>query len=150
MKITAKTDYPKHEHREDTFNLGLTMAGAVSAGAYTGGVLDYLFEVLDKWEKAKTGDLKIDGYNKEDIPKHKVSIDVMGGTSAGGMTTIMTALYAIKGIINPVTSKESGTAGGVKNNLFYDSWVNLDDEESDLTFDKALKTNDIIDEKKIL
>jgi hypothetical protein len=36
-----------------TFHLGLTMAGAVSAGCYTAGVMDYLFEALDLWERAK-------------------------------------------------------------------------------------------------
>ena len=40
---------------DDEFHLGITMAGAVSAGCYTGGVMDYLFELLDLWEKAKTG-----------------------------------------------------------------------------------------------
>ena len=55
--------YDHHEYENDTFYLGLTMAGAVSAGAYTGGVLDYIFEVLDKWEKAKTGELQIPGFN---------------------------------------------------------------------------------------
>ncbi|WP_315823431.1 hypothetical protein [Paraflavitalea speifideaquila] len=28
------------------FRLGITMAGAASAGCYTGGVMDYLFEIL--------------------------------------------------------------------------------------------------------
>ena len=36
--------------------MGLTMAGAVSAGCYTAGVLDYLFEILDLWERAKKGE----------------------------------------------------------------------------------------------
>jgi hypothetical protein len=145
----SENNYAKHQYQEDTFNLGLTMAGAVSAGAYTGGVLDYLFEVLDKWEKAKNGDLIIDGFNKEDIPKHKVSIDVMGGTSAGGMTTIMAALYAIKGRVNPVTSDEANSIGGDKNNLFYNTWVNLDDDIKNLTFDKALMTDDLKESGKI-
>ena len=34
----SENNYAKHQYQEDTFNLGLTMAGAVSAGAYTGGV----------------------------------------------------------------------------------------------------------------
>lgn len=38
---------------ENTFKLCITMAGAVSAGAYTAGVLDYLIETLDLWEKAR-------------------------------------------------------------------------------------------------
>lgn len=36
-----------------TFKIGLTMAGAISGGAYTAGVLDFLFEALAEWEKAK-------------------------------------------------------------------------------------------------
>ncbi|MCE7990946.1 MAG: hypothetical protein HEP71_03160 [Roseivirga sp.] len=137
-------------YKDDTFYLGLTMAGAVSAGAYTGGVLDYLFEVLDKWERAKTGELEIPGFAKEDIPKHKVMIDAIGGTSAGGMTTAMAALYAIKGEINPVTDNEADKPGGKKNNLLYDSWVNLADDTKGLTLTKGLSKDDIVSEQKIL
>src|SRR5271163_2793770 len=32
-----------------TFKIGINMAGAVSAGAYTAGVLDFLIEALDAW-----------------------------------------------------------------------------------------------------
>ena len=35
------------------FELGLVLAGAVSAGAYTAGVLDFLMEAMDAWERAK-------------------------------------------------------------------------------------------------
>jgi Cft2 family RNA processing exonuclease len=38
---------------ENTFHLGITMAGAVSAGAYTAGFIDYLIEILEFWEKQK-------------------------------------------------------------------------------------------------
>jgi hypothetical protein len=33
--------------------LGICMAGAVSAGAYTAGVMDYLIETLERWEQLK-------------------------------------------------------------------------------------------------
>jgi len=36
-----------------TFHLAITMAGAVSAGAYTAGVVDYLLESLEKWTRLK-------------------------------------------------------------------------------------------------
>jgi predicted patatin/cPLA2 family phospholipase len=36
-----------------SFHLGVIMAGAVSAGAYTAGVLDFLMEVLEQWYAAK-------------------------------------------------------------------------------------------------
>ena len=35
------------------FKICLTMAGAVSAGAFTAGVMDYLLETLELWEQAK-------------------------------------------------------------------------------------------------
>ncbi len=41
---------------EPTFEIGLTMAGAVSAGAYSGGVLDFLLQALDAWEQEKQHD----------------------------------------------------------------------------------------------
>ena len=62
--------------------MGLCMAGAVSAGAYTAGVMDYLLEALGEWEKRR---------NEPGVPSHKVVIPVMGGASAGGMTSVMAA-----------------------------------------------------------
>jgi len=38
---------------QKTFRLGIAMAGAVSAGAYTAGAMDYLLEALESWQKAK-------------------------------------------------------------------------------------------------
>ena len=35
------------------FHIGISMAGAISAGAYTAGVMDYLLESLENWQKAK-------------------------------------------------------------------------------------------------
>ena len=127
-----------------TFNVGITMAGAGSAGCYTGGAMDYLFEILDLWEKAKQKNLP--GYEKfySLIPPHNVVIDAMGGTSAGGMTTCMSAVYALKGEINPVT--DPGVTGVKRDNIFYDSWVMLDDDlESDgeKTLFKAFNSDDL-------
>ena len=48
------------------FRIAINMAGAISAGAYTAGVLDFLVEALDAWYQAKTGD--------EFVPTHSVSI----------------------------------------------------------------------------
>ena len=52
------------------FQIGLCMAGAVSAGSYTAGVIDYLTEALEEWEKRK---------GTAGIPTHEVEIPVMGG-----------------------------------------------------------------------
>lgn len=127
-----------------TFYLGLTLAGAGSAGCYTGGVMDYLFEILDLWEKAKNKNLS--GFEEwyDKVPQHNVMIDAMGGASAGGMTAMMSAIYVLNGKINPV--KDASITGGKRDNVFYDSWVNLADDPDDKgekTLAKALKTNDL-------
>jgi hypothetical protein len=35
------------------FRIGINMAGAISAGVYTAGVLDLVIEALDQWHEAK-------------------------------------------------------------------------------------------------
>jgi len=66
------------------FRLGINMAGAISAGAYTAGVFDFLIEALQQWEKAKN--------NNQPVPRHLVSIEVVSGASAGGMCSGLGAL----------------------------------------------------------
>ncbi|MNS18805.1 Patatin-like phospholipase [compost metagenome] len=102
---------------QKTFHLGLCMAGAVSAGAYTAGVMDYLIETLERWEKAKqSGD--------PSIPTHTIIIDIIGGASAGGMTSIIAAA-AMQTQINHIQPTNRDDEIYKKSNKFYDSWVNL-------------------------
>src|ERR1700727_1347057 len=68
-----------------TFHLGINMAGAVSAGAYTAGALDFLTEALEQWYEAK-------GVANPAVPLHDVSIDVFSGASAGGMCAAISAV----------------------------------------------------------
>ncbi|MEP6673940.1 MAG: hypothetical protein ABJA78_02250 [Ferruginibacter sp.] len=132
-----------------TFHIGITMAGAGSAGCYTSGVMDYIFEALQLWEQAASRNLA--GYEEfyDLIPQHNVMIDVMGGTSAGGITTLMSALYALNGNINPVTDPTA--INGKKDNIFYDTWVRLDDDDDDgggkKTLEKAWELSDLDDDK---
>jgi hypothetical protein len=134
---------------QEVFHIGLTMAGAVSAGCYTAGVMDYLFEILELWENCKNSDFPM-GWDSEMakfIPQHKVEIDVMGGASAGGMTTVMAAIYAMKGKINPVSDPSNKTSK--KGNLLYDSWVLMGDtEQSKLKLlEKTLTLDDLTSDK---
>lgn len=134
-----------------TFHLGITMAGAVSAGAYTAGFMDYLIEVLELWEekKEKNRELGEDNplYDRE-IPMHDVCIDVFGGASAGGMVGMITALSTFSKM-EPVRKPSNVKTG----NILYDSWVLLDDDvDPDIqnkvaTFQKMLTTQDIQDSK---
>ncbi len=75
------------------FHIGLAMAGAVSAGAYTAGVLDFLIEALDEWQKAKD--------RGEDVPQHEVFISTISGTSAGGITAAL-GLASIAGGVRSI------------------------------------------------
>lgn len=133
--------------KNPTFHIGITMAGAGSAGCYTGGVMDYLFETLDLWNKVKKGELKEFEEYSRSIPQHDVSIDVIGGTSAGGITACLAAVYALEGKINPVTDSTL-TGAKKRDNIFYDSWVLLaDDVNGKKTLDKAFSTDDLADNK---
>lgn len=128
-----------------TFNLGITMAGAVSAGAYTAGFMDYLIEVLNKWEEHKiTIRKKLQNHEpltefEKKIPLHDVSIEALGGASAGGMVSMITALACYK-TFEPVDTPTDQVTG----NFLYDSWVLLNDdiEKNISTFEKMLSTED--------
>lgn len=130
-----------------TFHLGITMAGAVSAGAYTAGFMDYLIEVLELWEERKEKNRllkKNDPAYDPTIPMHDVCIDAFGGASAGGMVGMITALSTFSKM-EPVRKPSDVKTG----NILYDSWVLLDDDvdpaiqDKIATFQKMLTTNDI-------
>ena len=87
------------------FEIGLVMAGAVSAGAYQGGVIDFLIEALDTWYE-----LKSHSQDPSSIPPHDVKIKVMSGSSAGGIT----AAIASANLFTPFQPIE---------NKLYESWV---------------------------
>lgn len=74
------------------FLIGITMAGAVSAGAYTAGVLDYLFRAIDA-HNANVA--PADAAPDDPRPRHRVVVKVMSGSSAGGVS----AGLAVAGLI---------------------------------------------------
>ena len=124
----------------DTFRVGLCMAGAVSAGAYTAGVVDYLLEALEEWEKRKAR-------HDADVPRHKVVIPVIGGASAGGMTGVITA-SALEGEIKPVPVPEKkDILKEHPENRFYNTWVDLLGEDM---FVKMMDNSDIKKNKNVV
>lgn len=112
------------------FHLGICMAGAVSAGAYTAGVMDYLLEALEAYEKVR---------GQPGIPKHKVEIPVLGGASAGGMTAIITAA-ALQQEMYPIDKPGADLLEEHKDHILYHSWVDLTGRDM---FAKMLETDDI-------
>ena len=83
------------EEQSDTkFEIGLVMAGAISAGAYTAGVVDFLFKALDAWYNPQR--LASDGWGGP-TPPHDVKLKTMAGASAGGMCAALTAVSILDG-----------------------------------------------------
>lgn len=124
----------------ENFHLGLCLAGAISAGAYTAGVLDYLFEALKDWEeKKKTG-------SPSEVPQHTVKLSVIGGASAGGMTGMIAGLSLFNGFA-PAKKIPQNLNSIIPENPFYHAWV--DQLEEEITscyrsmFDYLLNTEDV-------
>jgi hypothetical protein len=127
MTIETKNNPP--------FEIGLVMAGAVSAGAYTAGVMDYLIETLEAWEETKNAErkkLKNDPNYQPSIPLHDIEIKVMTGASAGGMTTAIAAVELLRRAQHPEKVKEKNYRS-----LMYQAWV----EKIDIT--RLLQTHDL-------
>ena len=112
---------------QKTFEIGLVMAGAISAGAYTAGVMDFLIEALDAYEAAKAQP----GW---DGPTHAVRVPLMAGASAGGMTSAMAALQAF----HDIDHVQPGAPPPAPNkNRLYSNWV------SRIDLEELLKTSDL-------
>jgi hypothetical protein len=108
------------------FEIGLVLAGAVSAGAYTAGVMDFLFEALEEWNKAKEEEKK--------VPMHNVKIKVITGASAGGMTAAMAAVE--------VRKRSMGQVKNDKQSSFFKAWVDMIDIKP------LLSCDDLVSNKK--
>jgi Patatin-like phospholipase len=106
------------------FRIGINMAGAISAGAYTAGVLDFLTEALDAWTKAKA--------EGAEVPRHDVTIEVFSGASAGGLCAALSAVLLQDEFEHITDTSKRGTS-----NRFYEGWVNKTDIR------EMLKTRDL-------
>jgi len=118
---------------EKPFRVGVNMAGAVSAGAYTAGVLDFLIEALDAWYDAKERFKQGQG---KPVPMHDISLDVFSGASAGGMCAAIAAVMVQGEFAYIHDTNATGTT-----NRFYESWVNKIDIR-ELLKDEDLKSGE--------
>lgn len=71
------------------FRIGLALAGAISAGAYTAGVLDFLFQALSEWENHR---------GQPGVPDHRVVLEVIAGASAGAIAGALGTVALARGI----------------------------------------------------
>jgi hypothetical protein len=74
------------------FQIALALSGAISAGAYTAGVFDFLIQALDEWENARTGKYLEQGDDPGTIPNHFVGIKAISGVSAGSIAAAIGAI----------------------------------------------------------
>jgi hypothetical protein len=117
----------------NTFELGLVMAGAASAGAYTAGVIDFLLEALQAWEDAKAS-------GAPNVPDHQVKIRVAAGASAGGVVAALTAMLPFVGhfpMRDLATIAAAADAANATSNLLYKCWV------SDIDIRRMLSVDDL-------
>ena len=119
------------------FELGLSLTGTVSAGAYTGGVIDFLFEALEQWQMEKDRNRASHGedYANWDTPWHDVVITGLSGASGGGVTNGLILNNIGKNF--PHMSAPQADETIVTGNDFYDAWVQL------LSIQKLLDTTDL-------
>jgi Patatin-like phospholipase len=77
------------ESQGDTFKVGFALSGAISAGAYTAGVIDYFFQALNAWENVR---------GEDGVPEHRVDLQVITGASAGAITGALGVVAVARGI----------------------------------------------------
>lgn len=73
------------ESGSEVIEIAFVLAGAVSAGAWIAGVMDYIIAAMDAFEAWRQ-----DGTDP-DRPKHRISLSVLAGTSGGGMSAGLVA-----------------------------------------------------------
>ena len=121
---------------KNVYEIGLAMAGAISAGAYSAGVVDFLFQALHEWELAKR-----DGPTK--VPNHSVCIRAAAGASAGSITAALAAV-AVAGGLRPqkvADFKDGEQPYQCVLPALYKAWVTLPDMASPNANPNDLLTN---------
>lgn len=81
---------------DNVYRIALSMSGAISAGAYTAGVIDFLMMALAELEREKA--TKPAGFVP---PNHDVRIVAMSGASAGGICAALSVLAMSHGMVFP-------------------------------------------------
>ncbi len=97
------------------FQIGLVLSGGATAGSYTAGVIDFLFEALSEWEKERIK-------NSSKTPPWEIKIDNMTASSAGAIVTMLSTV-TLGTDYEPLSKEFKYGDPPPKNNLLYRSWV---------------------------
>lgn len=91
----------------EDYRIGISMSGAISAGAYTAGVFDFLIQALAELDAARANP---DHPDHHKVPtRHIPRIVAMTGASAGGITAALGAVSLGYGLsFRPDPSSSSG------------------------------------------
>ena len=89
MPDMMATEHARDAPADETFGIALALSGAISAGAYTAGVLDFLIQALDAWERAR---------HEPGTPGHRACITVIAGASAGAVTGALGLVALARGL----------------------------------------------------
>lgn len=153
----------------NTFGLALVLGGTVSAGAFTAGVLDFLMEALDEWQRIRDEeDRKVQNGEMQDdhrtVPKHKVSLTIITGSSGGGVCGAILSRflgYRFPHVrLNPACPETANQPEVVLNantdsslkpadNPFWNVWVEklrIDGMLTDKNANESLLSADVIDD----
>lgn len=123
---------PQPQLPQQPYELGLTSAGAISAGAYIAGVMDFLVQALDTWQAAKA-----DPSNQGHIPSHDVLVRVLTGASAGAINAALLAVLRDRAFKHLASDPNPGGGEQPTGNPIFDTWVNR------IGIDNLLADNDI-------
>ncbi|MEO5736077.1 MAG: patatin-like phospholipase family protein [Variovorax sp.] len=101
--------------RPPQFELGLSLAGGVSCGAFTAGAIDFIVEALDAWQDALER-------HDADAPAHRVVLRTVMGASSGALTTAVLGAALPYDIppVRPGTSYDDACR-----NPLFESWVHM-------------------------
>ena len=115
---------------DGVFELALVLGGTVSAGTFTAGVLDFLFQALDEWDKARAANLP-------EVAQHKVRIRIITGASGGGINAVLAARALNYSFPHAAYSDTAVWKRPHSSNPFYEVWVNQ------ISIEALLSTSDL-------
>ncbi|WP_233886345.1 patatin-like phospholipase family protein [Paraburkholderia flagellata] len=116
--------------QQGVFELALVLGGTVSAGTFTAGVLDFLFQALDEWDKARAE-------KRSDVAQHRVRIRIITGASGGGINAVLAARALHYSFPHATASATDVKNHSPSSNPFYEVWVN------EISIDRLLDTSDL-------